>query len=70
MGYGKGEQIMAINEKKIVSEIINHYLKWCDFGDKKVKEMTKRALHNYIQQDQYEGLFEIKINREVNLDDE
>ena len=58
-----------INEKIIVSEIISHFIEWCEFNEK-TKNDIDEGFELYIGQEQYDGLFEIKINRNLNMSDE
>ena len=58
-----------INEKIIVSEIISHFIEWCEFNEK-TKNDIDEGFQLYINQEQYDGLFEIKINKDLNMSDE
>ena len=58
-----------INEKKIISEAINHFIEWSEFN-KKTQEEIDMSLQLYIGQNQYDGLFKISIDKNLNLSEQ
>ena len=58
-----------INDKKITFEAINHFVEWSQF-DENTKNQIVQSLQLYINQKQYQGLIQLKIDRNVNLSEE
>tara|TARA_R100000664_G_C2709342_1_gene106723 strand:+ start:276 stop:815 length:540 start_codon:yes stop_codon:yes gene_type:complete len=58
-----------IDNKKITFEAINHFVEWSQFS-RNTKEEINKSLQLYLNQKQYKGLIQLKIDRNVNLSEE
>ena len=58
-----------IDNKKITFEAINHFVEWSQFS-RNTKEEINKSLQLYLNQKQYKGLMQLKIDRNVNLSEE